>query len=209
MPITSSKLLPRISFLLSPCRDGNWLFYLFDTGAALNTVYVEYHQEIRKKCSSCVHSYELFDGPEPFDPIKLTGVISDPAEYNEPKHGILSAILRYYTPYRYQQRNKLLLAVAIGQNMAADTILQMSAIQKWQLILQYDPDVVVSNKLRETFELIYKQTVKSKPLGFIVNTTLKIDDEDGTVYPTDLVTSAVHALHKLGGGHTTLDPSYG
>ena len=52
-----------------------------------------------QECPEIVHSFEEFNGANPFEPIKLCGAITDPSAYNQEKHGILSAVVRYNTPY--------------------------------------------------------------------------------------------------------------
>ena len=66
---------------------------LCDAGAALASGYLKHHLQIRSKCPSIVHSLEVFDSGNPFDPIKLLGAIDNPDNYNPGKHGILSAVI--------------------------------------------------------------------------------------------------------------------
>ena len=80
MPITTQNELFHIK--LSICAMDSQvnigLYMLFDTGVALNTGYLLYHQQIMKKHPVMVSGFENSDGANPFDPIKLWGVIFSP-----------------------------------------------------------------------------------------------------------------------------------
>ena len=82
MPITTQNELPHIYFPIgTDIRDGS-LLNLFDTGAALNTGQLSYQPSLQCKRSDLIHSYEEFNGTNPFDPIKLHGAISDPSMFD-------------------------------------------------------------------------------------------------------------------------------
>ena len=66
---------------------------LYNTGAALNTGYITYHQFIRKTVPEIFHSYEEFNFDKTFDPIQLSGSIINPDDYDLSSHGILSAVI--------------------------------------------------------------------------------------------------------------------
>ena len=170
MPIASDNNLPHMSLLLGSDRKGPSLSVLYDTGAALTSGYLPHHQHIRRTCPSLVHSYEEFDGSNPFDPIKLEGAISTAAEYNPQTHGVLSAVIRYFTPYQDREGKQLLLPVALGNHMAVNTILGNTVIRKFQMCLEFDPDLIRSTALEETFPVVYESTKISNPT-LIDNTT--------------------------------------
>ena len=108
-----------------------------------------------------VHSYEVYDGSHPFDPIALTGAIENAQGYDVSKHGILSAVIKYYTPYKDDNGNRLLFPVAIGNDMTVNTILGSTVIDQWELELKFRPKEVVSHKLRAIFELEFTDTVRT------------------------------------------------
>ena len=93
MPISSDNNLPHLSILLGKVRLQWSLSVLYDTGAALTSGYLPYHLKIREKYLHLVHSFEVFDGNNPFDPIKLLGEIGSVSDYDPDKHGMLSDIL--------------------------------------------------------------------------------------------------------------------
>ena len=199
MPISSSNDLPHCSLLLGQSRSALCLSVLFDTGAALSTGYLPAHMKIMKDNPKAVHSFEKFDGPEPFDPIKLTGAISNSVSYDAEKHGVLSAVVRYYTPYCDQHGNRLLIPVALDMDMAVDTILGNTVINQWQMELKYNPPMITSHKLRETFELKYHPTQLSQntlALTASANTTI-VEDKVGKVDPTDIAKVLISSLHQI------------
>ena len=102
MPITSQKELAHIkmSIGIGGSKEVIGLSLLFDTGAALNTGYLPYHARIIQRHPNIVAKCEYFDGENPFEPIKLCGAITNPSDYDSEKHGVLSTIVEYYTPYK-------------------------------------------------------------------------------------------------------------
>ena len=103
MPITSQNELAHIKMLISvtASKELIGLSMLYDTGAVLNTGYLPYHDHIVKCHPSIVKRLEYFNGKNSFEPIKLCGAITQPLEYDSDKHGILSAVVEYHTPYKY------------------------------------------------------------------------------------------------------------
>ena len=79
-----------------------------------------------------VHSFEVFDGNNSFDPIKLLREIDSVSDYDPEKHSMLSAVIRYFTPYRNANNQPLLLPVALGEVMAVNTILGNTVIREWK-----------------------------------------------------------------------------
>ena len=175
MPIASDNNLPHTSLLLGSDRKGPSLSVLYDTGATLTSGYLPHHQHIRRTCPSLVHSYEEFDGSNPFDPIKLEGAISTAAEYNPQTHGVLSAVIRYFTPYQDREGKQLLLPLALGNHMAVNTILGNTVIRKFQMCLEFNPDLVRCTALQETFDIMYEPT-KISDYEDITSTTDNINE---------------------------------
>ena len=159
--ISSDNNLPHLSILLGKVRLQWSLSVLYDTGAALTSGYLPYHLMIREKYPHLVHSFEVFDGNNPFDPIKLLGAIGSVSDYDREKHGMLSAVIRYFTPYRNANNQPLLLPVALGEAMAVNTILGNTLIREWKLVLDYDSPPIKSTILKETFDIVYESTRRS------------------------------------------------
>ena len=94
MPISSQNELPHLDFQIGKATDSLTLSSLHDSGAAINTGYLEYHKMMKRECPEAVDSYEEFNGSNFFEPIKLMGAITDPAVYEKERHGVLSAVIR-------------------------------------------------------------------------------------------------------------------
>lgn len=101
---------------------------LYDTGAALNTGYLTYHENIWKKYPYVVTRYNRFDGDNLFDPIKLCGAINNPKNYDELKHELLSVLIECYTPYKCSDGTAFTLALALGVGMTFYSILGLPTI---------------------------------------------------------------------------------
>ena len=53
--------------------------------------------------------------------------------------------------------------MALGNEMAVNTILGITIIKEWKLVLSYDPDLVTSRLLRELFQVVFEPTKLSVP----------------------------------------------
>lgn len=100
MPLAVHNGLPACQLELGWKRDECGILALVDTGAAVNVGNLFYHQFLMSQIPEAVESYEEFDGSNPFDPLKLGGAIKNPEDYDKDKHGLLTAVVRYCTPYR-------------------------------------------------------------------------------------------------------------
>lgn len=115
VPISSQNELPHLDFQVGQPSDAMTLSFLYDTRAAINTGYLPYHKRIMEECPHIVKSYEEFNGSNPFEPIKLIGAITDPDIYDKDRHGVLSAVVRYRTPYVLQSRTPLCYVLNLEQ----------------------------------------------------------------------------------------------
>ena len=100
----------------------------------------------------------MFDGNNPFDPIKLLGTSDSVSDYDPEMHGMLYAVIRYFTPYRNANNQSLLLPVILGEAMAVNTIVGNIVIREWKLVLDFDPPLINSTILKETFDVVYEPT---------------------------------------------------
>ena len=77
-----------------------------------------------------VHSFDIFDGPDPFDLIQLSGVITNTINYDASKYSSISVVVQCYTPYCDTSGKRLLLLITPGKKMVVDTILGDNVIAK-------------------------------------------------------------------------------
>ena len=84
---------------------------------------------------------QVFGYNNQFDRIKLLGAIGSVLDY-DPEHDMLSAVIKYFTPYRNANNQPLLLPVALGKAMAVNTISGNTMIREWELVLDFDPSLI-------------------------------------------------------------------
>ena len=71
---------------------------------------------------------------------------------------MLSAVIRYFIPYRNTNNHPLLLPVALEEAMVVNAILGSTVIREWKLVLDFDPPLIRSTILKETFDVVYEPT---------------------------------------------------
>ena len=163
MPITSHNELPHIRFPVGSNDEDGSLLNLFDTGAALNTGQLSYHMALKKMRPDLIASYEEFNGTNPFEPIKLCGAIQDPSTYSTERHGILSAVIRYKTPFVINGR-AITLDFALGKDVSVNSILGFPSITELQLVMQFRPWPHVSSPI---LERVFKVEFREAACGFM------------------------------------------
>ena len=100
MPVTIDNGLPTITLDLSLCNGGPKLQALLDTCGAMNTGWLQFHLYIITTYPHLVTEFNQFDDSNPFKPVKLHSAIVDPDTFDTSKHGILTVLVRYYTPIK-------------------------------------------------------------------------------------------------------------
>jgi hypothetical protein len=135
MPITVDNLLPVLSMKLGDdTAAGFALSGLCDSCGALNTGYTPFHQWIYATHPHLVKEYREFDDNDPFEPIKLLGAIRHPSDYDESKFGMLTAIIRYITPYKNAAGETLTLSFALGNDVSTNTIFGLPTLDALQFV---------------------------------------------------------------------------
>ena len=125
------------------------------------------------------------------------GAIGNVGNYDPVRHGSSCAVVRYYTPYKNNQGQQLLLSTALGNSMYVNTILGNTVINEWRLALGLAPPLVTSEILRETFGLVYEPTQRSC-------------EDNNLLDPTSASTAQIAVLNKASNGEKPdgiLDPS--
>jgi hypothetical protein len=103
-----------------------------------------------------VSSFERFDDANPFEPIKLGGVIRHPDDYNETVHGQLTA--SYKTPYVDSDGNPIHISFGLGNDMTVNTILGMPIIKDLGMIPNFRAGSVTCKDAPATFDIRYHET---------------------------------------------------
>jgi hypothetical protein len=157
MPIRVNNSLPRIHLCLCPPRDAK-LNVLFDSGAALSSGYLPYHLWVMRERPDLLASFEKCDDANPFKPIKLGDAIRQPEDYNESRHGRLTAIIRYKMPYADHDGNPLQISFGLGNNTTVNTILGMPVIKDLGMLPNFCNGPVTCAESPATFEIQYRKT---------------------------------------------------
>lgn len=80
-----------------------------------------------------VAEFQEFGNNDPFEPIKLGGVIDDPEQFDdkdaEEQYGALTAVVRYNTNLFFPSGEQLVLSFALGKDVAVSTILGWPTIK--------------------------------------------------------------------------------
>ena len=155
--------MPHIAIPISNVINTASILALYDTGGALNTGNLGYHNYIKSALPSAVLKFEEFNGSNPFDPIKLEGAILNMSDYDAQKHGILSAVITYRTPFKLPSGGNMSLSFALGKDMSVDTIIGMPFIKNFQLELRFAPDKFLSHLLKKEFKVVYAETKLTVP----------------------------------------------
>jgi hypothetical protein len=137
----------------------------FDTCAVTNVGWSNYHLAIAKKFPKIVKS--LTWAKDQFTLLTLSGVVSpeDAKPDSEKRHQtILPAIIEYHMPYLSKSGSATSFKVAIGPNIAVNTIIGMSMIKAGKFSLDVKDNIIDSGILDTSpFTVIYKPTVRAKP----------------------------------------------
>jgi hypothetical protein len=123
-----------------------------------------FHLAIAKQYPHLVKS--LVWAKEQYTPLTLSGVVSqNEADPSSAKLvTTLPAIIEYYMPYPSKQGHPTSFKVAIGDNVAVNTLIGMSMIRPAKFSLDLEDNVIDSGILdAEPFLVTYKQTTRSLP----------------------------------------------
>ncbi len=154
MPVAVDNNLLHIQLDLGPSLSSSFpLGTLLDTGGALNTGYLTFHLWLASTYSESVHSLEFFDGDNPFEPIKLSGALLDPASFDAAKHGLLTAIIRYTTPYTDSLKQPVLISYALGPDVSHNAILGLPTIDSLEFLIDTKSNTAHSRLLNTIFPL--------------------------------------------------------
>jgi len=163
MPIRIDMGLPTITFRLGIDHKENMpskvpppdvlLDALFDSCGSLNAGQLDYHLWLISKRPDIVKELRYFDGHQPFDPLCLEGVITDPSELQNTSHGRLTALVRYKTPYRDTNKMPISLSFALGKDVSTNTIIGLPTLRGLEFQTDFTSFTAYSNILKLPFKL--------------------------------------------------------
>jgi hypothetical protein len=166
MPIAIDNGLPHISFDLGTDASlGPSLVGLMDTCGALNTGYLLFHLWLKFERPDLVAEFISFDDANPFEPIKLGGAISDPADFDSSTHGNLTAVIRYYTPYIEPSGNPIIISFALGSDVTVNTIFGLPMLCNLDAIISLRSNSMHSRLLSLDFPIARSAATFGLPDG--------------------------------------------
>ena len=119
-----------------------------------------------------VHSLRFFDSEDPFEPIKLEGAVSDPSDYDASRHGLLTAVIQYKTPYTTSKGQRISLSIALGANVSTNTIFGLPTLSAFEFLVDLKTLSAFSPTVHETFQL----TCSAGSLGLPAGAQFDLDD---------------------------------
>ena len=176
LPISVDTNLPHFMLPIGqPESDTAFqLSVAYDTCAVLCVGWAGYHLAIAKQHPHLVKS--LVWAEEKYTPLTLSGVVSnDDGDITQSEKLIttLPAVIEYYMPHSSKQGHPTSFKVAIGDNVAVNTLIGMSMIRPAKFSLDLEDDVIDSGILNAApFPVTYKQTSRSLPnMASVTNST--------------------------------------
>jgi hypothetical protein len=164
MPIAVDNMLPVLSLALGlGATDNISLTGLCDSCGALNTGYTLFHQWIYATYPHLVAEYREFNDKNPFEPIKLLGAIRHPSDFNETDYGLLTAIIRYKTPYTATDGKPILLSIALGNDVSTNTIFGLPTLDSLQLTWDFSTNTATSKCCGNTFTIQRRGSKRGLP----------------------------------------------
>jgi hypothetical protein len=165
MPVSINNGLPNIVF---PLSNGDStiieLVALFDTCGSLNSGDLTFHLWLAASYPDIVHEILFDDGPEGFDPIKLMGAVKETANTPE-KHGVLTAVIRYKTPFVDPSGAPMLLSFALGSSVSTNTILGWPSMLALGLSFDINRFKIFSHVLNHEFHVLQHAGQLGLPFG--------------------------------------------
>lgn len=164
LPINYNINLPH--FALSIGNKDIFSFKLsvaFDTLAVLNVGNADFHLAISKRYPQTVKS--LVWANDAYSPLTLSGVVSKDLKYKPITE--LPAVIEYYLSYNTKQDTSASFKVALGKNVAVNTIIGFATIKAAKLNLDVENDVITSSILSTgPMPVLYKPVQCTPSLDF-------------------------------------------
>jgi hypothetical protein len=167
LPISVDTNLPHFSLPIGQPTDATAfkLSVAYDTCAVLCVGWAGYHLAIAKQHPHLVKS--LTWAKDKYTPLTLSGVVSDDeggSVQSEKLVTTLPAVIEYYIPYPSKQGHPTSFKVAIGDNVAVNTLIGMSMIRPAKFSLDLEDNIIDNGILdTEPFPVTFKQTTRSLP----------------------------------------------
>jgi hypothetical protein len=162
MPLNIDMGFPIITWDLGLSSDTNAvrLRSLFDSCGCANVGRLDYHLWIISRNPEIVAEFRFYDSHQPFDPISLDGVVTNPSDLKttdegllSENHGLLTAIVRYRTPYLLPDKSPLCISYGLGENVSTNTLTGLPLIKALAFLTDYGAFQAYSPVIKQTFPL--------------------------------------------------------
>ena len=162
MPLNIDMGLPNITWDLGLPNDPNpvKLRALFDSCGCCNVGRLDYHLWLVSQRPDIVAEFRFFDGHQPFDPLGLDGVVSQSSDLVSTddgllseRHGLLTAIVRYWTPYKMPNGSPLAISFGLGEHVSTNTLTGLPTLEGLKFITDYSKFQAYSATLDRHFPL--------------------------------------------------------
>ena len=138
---------------------------LVDTGAAMNTGNLAYHQWVMSQCPSMVAEYlECGDGTE-YDVVQLLAALDLKGTHQPVHHGSMTAVIRYRTPYLINNTSPLILSFALGKDVALRSVLGIPCLLAMGAVVDLVKGQLGCSELNQEFMLQLDPPGKGLPDG--------------------------------------------
>jgi hypothetical protein len=172
MPINIDNGFPNLALDIGASQGLVTLAGLFDTCGSLNTGYLPFHMYVASQHPDAVESLRFFNSDDPFEPIKLEGAVSDPADYDASQHGLLTAVILYNTPYKTKAGHSISVSIALGTEVSTNTIFGLPTLSAFEFLVDLKTLIAFSPIVKTEFQL----TRSPGRLGLPSNAQFDVDD---------------------------------
>ena len=162
LPINIDSLLPHVVMQVGTKLENSvGMTITYDSGAALNIGSKDYHLTLARKFPHIVKS--LTWCKDDYSPLRLSGIVKDDATAQALSTS-LPAVIEYHMPYKSKTGASTSFKVALGSQVAVNTIIGMSMIRAGKFSLDLEADVMDPGILDTApFPLIFKPASCSVP----------------------------------------------
>ena len=154
MPISINNNLPCVDFRVgNGAHHSPSLCMLVDSVAAMNTGHLAYHHSVMAQFLDIVEEYIECGPGTKYDLVHLKVNVTQSTAVDQFNDGILSAIIRYNTPYRCDSHH-LNLSFALGDALSLRTILGTLALEAMYSVLDLSDKKLVLKRLNVILPLV-------------------------------------------------------
>ena len=120
-----------------------------------------------------MHSFVHFDDPStPFEPVRLTGAVRDPASFQPTDfNGLLRAVVTYILPHSLPDGSPINLSIALGDDVAVDTIVGWPFCHAVHGLIDCLSNTFLARRLDTTFPISLQPPSSSNPPPSLHTTT--------------------------------------